>query len=347
MNPRAYTVRDTPEIESRIESDLETVVETVHEGDPNLESLVLTGGFARGEGTVIDGEPQNDYDFVAVRSLGRTRTGYDEMTTELEHELGLHIDLAPVQAWRLPFVSRSIFWYETALRGRVLTGDDPLPRIPIQDPDDIDETEGLRLLVNRAAGLLLATRKQDPHEHRIQASKGLLAALDAHLLGAGAFPPSQTERWERFRALEQEGNAPRPLEAAKPWLAWAYGFKMHPAEHQDKNARDAWNAAARSILDAVPAALDHAGFDSLDAYEKDDGIADHVHYLLNASSVPQAPRLVQNPTGRVRAATLRILDASRDATVDARPAKRHLRPFRPDGTPPLDLLEKLRSATLQ
>ena len=57
-----YTPRDSPTIVARIDADLRTVIETVAGNDPALRSLVLTGGFARGEGTVAHGQPVNDYD---------------------------------------------------------------------------------------------------------------------------------------------------------------------------------------------------------------------------------------------------------------------------------------------
>src|SRR5687768_12529079 len=176
-----YTVRDTPAIVARVERDLKRVIDTVRSADPGLRSLVLTGGFARGEGAVLNDTPQNDYDFVAIRGLRRPRVAYAKLQERLEAELGIHIDLAPVAAWRLRLVSRSVFWYETRHRGRVLWGEDLLPRIRIRSHDDLDRAEALRLLVNRAAGLLLVTDSPDDHARRIQAAKGLLAAMDAHL----------------------------------------------------------------------------------------------------------------------------------------------------------------------
>src|SRR5688572_27890288 len=102
----AYTSHDTPAIIRRIASDLEIVSDTVRRGDPCLRSLILTGGIARGEGTVHGGAPQNDYDLVAVRGVGPVGTSYAKMKAILERRLGIHIDLAPVAAWRLRWVPR-------------------------------------------------------------------------------------------------------------------------------------------------------------------------------------------------------------------------------------------------
>lgn len=347
MPEHAYTVRDTPPVCRRITSDLATATDRIRKADPHLRSFVLTGGFARGEGTVVDGQPQNDYDFVAIRGLGRPREPYDDVAAELEDELGLHIDLAPVLVYRLPWVASSIFWYETAMRGQVLWGEDLLDRIPVREPADIDATEALRLLANRAAGLLLVRRGDDAHAHRIQAAKGLLAALDAHLFAQGSFEPSQTERWERYRAKDRQGLDRSAIDELEPWLSWAFAFKTDPASVDPRAPLEAWQAAARAVVAAVPSALGCAGLASLDDYRSTDGLLDHVHYVLKATSIPGADALVRHPTGTVRVGSLRLLEASLDGTIDHGAARRHFGSMAKVGGGPLEMLETLRGATLQ
>lgn len=340
-----YTVHDTPEVEDRIERDLDEIVTTVRQSDPALRALLLTGGFARGEGAVLDGEPQNDYDLVAVRGLGAP-VGYGRLAERLEDRLGIHVDLAPISALRLRWVSGSIFWYETARRGRVLWGEDLLHRIPVTSVEDVEPDEGARLLVNRAAGILLA-RGEPAHERRIQAAKGILAALDAHLLAQGEFPPSQRERWDRYQVLRHAGRAPVALQQLGRWLPWAYRFKVNPEAADRPEAETACHAAADAILKALPVALEHAGLSSLAEYGRQDGLADHLYYMANAGRVPGAPRLRWNPSGRVRRATVRLLEAFRDGTLDRREARAQLDDLADPGPAPLETLRTLRGATLQ
>jgi hypothetical protein len=359
-----YTVADTPPIIQRIEGDLARVIATVRAGDRGLRSLVLTGGFARGEGAMLGGRPQNDYDFVALRGLRRPGVPYAEMAARLERELGLHIDLAPVSVARMPFLAPSIFWYETALRGRVLWGEDLLGRIGVREPADLDPAEGLRLLVNRAAGLLLVTRQglsaeeadgadgtpgadAVAHAYRIQAAKGLLAALDAHLLAADAFAPSQTERWAALAALRSEGRSPAAVEARRPWFEWAFRFKVEPAAAARRDAMEAWRTAREAILAAVPAALQHAGLPDLEAYALRDRLVDRAVYLRRSASIPQARRLAAHPTGQVRLGTLRLLEASPDGKVGPDAARKCLGAVTRSADDPLLLLDALRHATLQ
>jgi hypothetical protein len=357
-----YSAHDTPALVARIGADLAVVTATVRQGDRHLRSLVLTGGFARGEGTVLDGVPQNDYDFIAIRGMGRPARTYASMRTELEQKLGIHIDLAPVPGWRLRLAPRSVFWYETALRGQVLWGEDLLDRIPVRRAPDLHAAEGLRLLVNRAAGLLLATPSLAPGSSatadpatasteanavRIQAAKALLAALDAHLLAIGRFAPSQAERWALFQRLKDSGSAPPELLRQEASFEWAYRFKLDPASAPAQDPLEAWRAARRAILGAVPAALRRAGLASLSAYGRQDRLADQVVYGLRVHRVEGARRFLRNPTGRVRVATLRLLEAAEDGRFDRSDAERCFAGIARIGASPLRSLEGLRAATLQ
>lgn len=347
MAETAYTIRDSPAVVARIRRDLSLIESVVRGSDPALRSLVLTGGFARGEGSVLDGVPQNDYDLVALRGLGRPRVPYARLRAELEARIGLHVDLAPVAAWRLYWVGPTIFWYETALRGRVIWGENLLPRIPVRTAGAIQRTEGLRLLVNRAAGLLLVRDGGDAQALRLQASKALLAVADAHLLGRIDFAPSQTERWDRLESLRMEGKAPAELEELAPWIEWAYRLKVDPGAAAPRDPEEAWRNAAKAILATVPVALRHARLRSLDAYARRDGLLDHLVYFRRSAKISGARRWVLHPTGRVRVATLRMLEASLDGPMGPDAGRRWFGDLARNEDPPMRLLQALRQVTLQ
>lgn len=346
---RGYTVADTPEVVAKIESDLGTIRDAVRAADPSLRSLVLTGAFARGEGAFADGKPWNDYDLVAIRGLAPPRVPYEHVRAKLEDRLGIHIDLQPVWSSRLPWASRSIFWYETALRGRVVWGANHLPDIRTRSPSQLHPTEAMRLLVNRAAGLLLARPIPDAKLHRIQAAKGLLAALDAQLLAGGEFAPSQTERWRMYVSRRDAGCDVGTILGERSWYDWAFRFKVDPANAPARDPQAAWDAAARAILSAVPSALALAKLPSVEAYGRADGLLDLVYYYRNSSNVPGAHRrLFLHPTGRVRLATLVMLRDVVEGRSERDAAQKWLSPLArvPEGDP-IPLLDALRKATLQ
>lgn len=334
-------MHDDPELRRRIQGDLDAITAVVRDGDPHLKALVLTGGFARGEGTAIDGQPQNDYDLVAVRDLGRSRP-YTELAQEAADRTGLHVDLAPVWQGRLPWLPPSIFWYETAARGRVLWGDAAvLRRVGIRDARNIAPREGVRLLANRAAGLLLY-RDASPREKRIQACKALLAALDVHLLARGDYRPTHRERWLAYHERRNSGDRPATVEKHRDALAWAYRFKTWPADAPPRDADTLWEAAADAVLDAIPAALRHAGLPDVAAAGRLDTWPERVYYWLRAPSI-HARRWVLHPSSRVRVGTLQLLQAQRNGMALPRP----FHPLVSDDRTTSTAMQDLRRATLQ
>lgn len=342
-----YTINDEPRVVQRIRSDLDQAVQMVRAADRSLRSLVLTGGFSRGEGAMLDGAPQNDYDLIAIRGGGGPALGYDQLRKDLERKLGLHVDLAPVAAWRLPWVAPTIFWYETALRGHTLWGENLLDRLPLRQADALDRREGLRLLVNRAAGLLLVSGSKDGNALRLQAAKALLASADARLLATGRFAPSQHERWEMILAMRKAGVAPRGLQPTRGWFEWAFRYKVDPGAAAVRDPQEAWQAARAAILESIPVALEHARFRSLEQYGRQGGLLDALRFLHRSSAVPQAVRWASHPTGRVRVATIRLLQAAIRGQVSSEDASRCFAGIARGGTDPLPMLEGLRAATLQ
>lgn len=338
---------------ARVEADLGRIVEASRRADPALQAVVLTGGFARGEGALLRGRPLNDYDLLAVRGAARAarwpRPPYGELRARLEAGLGVHVDLQPVWAPRLRLVPPTVFWYETALRGHVLWGRAGLGAIPVREPAAIERAEGLRLVANRAAGLLLALPSRSPRARMLQASKALLAVLDAHLLALGRFAPSQRERWVLFRDLEAAGRAPEPLARRRRWLAWALRYKLDPAGAARPRARDAWTEASAALLEAVPAALGAAGHRSLEDYARADRPWENAAYRLLAQHCPGARRWGPHPTGRVRAAGIALLrERCEGAGGDGPGASELLAPLvrRPTGpSEDLPILAELRKLT--
>jgi hypothetical protein len=251
--------------------------------------------------------------------------------------------------WRLRHVPASIFWYETALRGRVIwSGDgnaDVLRRIRVRSPADLERTEALRLLANRAAGLLLATEGR--YEAGLQAAKALLAALDTHLMAQRIFPPSQRERWAAFQTLMARNDAPAGLASRTQWLAWAFATKVDPANAPRRDPHDAWLAARAAVLDAVPVALRHARLPDLDAYARRDGLVDRLVYLRRSRLVPGARRLARHPSARVRVATFRMLEAAADGEPPNVAAQGILDTLAAPTHRPVLTLDALRQATLQ
>lgn len=266
-----FTERDTPEVRARIEHDLARVARRAFAADGHLAALVLTGGFSRGEGTVRDGAPVNDYDLIAIRDRPGAGALYRDLAHTLTEEVGLEVDLMPIWRRRLPHVGRKLFWLDVRLGARVIAGDpDALRPLPRHAPDRLARSEVARLLGNRGAGMLLSlpadNEAPDPHQRDLQATKAVLAAMDSTLLMRGLYAPRLRDRLEMSFA--------HPDYAA---FETAVAWKLKPAHPLPAG----WWEKARDVL---LRAVDESGARSVR-----DGLVEHALYAARAHRLAYSP----------------------------------------------------------
>ncbi|HUR67798.1 MAG TPA: nucleotidyltransferase domain-containing protein [Candidatus Thermoplasmatota archaeon] len=267
----AFTEADTPDVRRRIASDLAHIARRAHALDARLDALVLTGGFARGEGTVRDGAPVNDYDLIAVRSRPGGDGIYRRLGEHLTSEVGLEVDLMPVWRARLPYVGRKLFWLDLRLGGRVVSGDPrALEKLRVFHVARVSRGEIARLLGNRAAGMLLSLpapgEAPDPRQRDLQATKAVLAAMDATLLDQGIYAPGMRERLSLTAAHRDHET-----------FATAVEWKLRP--HHPLPATW-WERARDVLLRAV---------DETHARRGRDGVVEHLMHTAKARRVASSP----------------------------------------------------------
>lgn len=281
-----FTENDTPELRARISRDLRHVAARAHGLDPHLHALVLTGGFSRGEGTSRDGAPVNDYDVLAIRRRPGGGARYRRLAADLHREIDLEVDLMPVWERRLPHVGRKLFWLDIRLGARVVTGPvDVLARVRRFAPGAVTAAERARLLGNRAAGMLLSIpapgEPDDARQRDLQATKAVLAAMDATLLCHGQYAAKLRDRLDLTRG--------HPDHAA---FRHAAEWKLRP-HHALPDGW--WETARDTLLRAVATTR---------ARDARDGIVEHVLH------VGKAHRLRYSPSQAVRCAAWDILAIS-------------------------------------
>lgn len=262
---------------------------------------MLTGGFSRGEGTVRGGRPVNDYDLVAVRS----RPGSSPVAREVERlgdGLGLHVDYMDVWRPRLRYVAPKLFWFDVRHGGRVLWGDETvLDDVPPFVPGDLPADEGLRLLANRAAGLVLARGRSDDVVD-VQAAKALLAVAEARLVVAGRYATTVAERLLRFRRLAAEDEA---AALALPWVERATAFKLDPDE-SPLQAGEAWSAARVHLLAALPAVAAATPGGTVEAWLSHGTLQEALWYATRCGGTG-FDMFVARPTAEARRVALALL----------------------------------------
>jgi Type I phosphodiesterase / nucleotide pyrophosphatase len=223
-----------------IRGHLDRIVQAVAQRVGQVEAVVLTGSFGRGEGGVFRDEddnlrPVNDYDIMIVdrRDLSGPLAGLDDV---LASELGIDfVDLSTSdgrwEQWPLTIAN-----YDLKYGSQVIAGNPAvLDRLPTYASADLPPEEIVRLLLNRTAGLLIGLRGKilggeapTEDERRFLANqvvKALMALGDWHLFLWRGYDSSYARRRERFAALAS-GAGVGPVIAAK--ICQAYDFKCRP-----------------------------------------------------------------------------------------------------------------------
>lgn len=173
----------------------------------DLIALVLMGGYARGEGTTLDGKnPYNDYDLLVVGphmsyySLKQKQRECKKLEEQLSSLLHFPTEIAYQSLTSLSKADPSLMNVELQKGHKVLFG--PSNCLSVMPPfsfADIPLVEGTRLLVNR--GSLLLTNEL---KYMI---KACLAMGDTWLLLKGLYTISYAEK----EKLIEKANA-------SPWL---------------------------------------------------------------------------------------------------------------------------------
>ncbi|HET6403043.1 MAG TPA: hypothetical protein VFH78_00220 [Candidatus Thermoplasmatota archaeon] len=298
-----FTENDTLEVRARIEGDLSYVAYRAHAADRHLVALVLTGGFSRGEGTTRYGVPVNDYDLIAVRSRPGGGRIYRDLAPKLMEEIGLEVDVMPIWQRRLPYVGRKLFWLDVRLGARVISGPpDILAPLRRYEAREVTRAEIARLLGNRAAGMLLSlpadNEPPDLHQRDLQATKAVLAAMDASLLHEGKYAPRMRERLALSRdhpyhalfatAVEWKLSQSHPL--PPNWWERARDALLHAVEAT--GARDVRDGLVEHALHAVRARRI--------AYSPSQAVRRVAWDLLSLSTYPQGPADIPLATRAVR-----------------------------------------------
>ena len=174
MKKSKYTLNGDAAFDKMLDQHLGNISEAIKKSNINKDivALVLGGGYGRGEGGVFetsDGQKKlyNDLDFfVIVENLSRFRLKKINKTLmgigeSFSREIGIDVDFGPAKTLKqLPKMPFTMMWQELREGHVLLYGDDDaLELLPDYDLHALPRSEGVRLLLNRGVGLLLARRR--------------------------------------------------------------------------------------------------------------------------------------------------------------------------------------------
>ena len=268
-----FTQHPDPTADVIVASHLSRIVDEVRRVVPEIDAVMLTGSFGRGEGAMMRGDagrlvPVNDYDLLVV-SRAAAEAGLEpallrDLGARLAREFGtdfVHFSLWPSFA---AAEARTLANYDLRHGSRRLVGDrTPLDALPPFAAGDLPRFEGVQLLFNRLAGLLTGLGGNDAgrgalaHRYLVnQTMKALLALGDWHLIRIRAYDASYRRRQQRFSWLASGLGVTAEQRDA---IDLGYQFKLYPESVRvpdvDRLAKQAidWllDAAVRGVAEVT------------------------------------------------------------------------------------------------
>lgn len=170
MGKSKYTLMGDAAFDEMLDKHLSDISDAVKKSvvSKDIVALVLGGGYGRGEGGVFEtsaGQKKlyNDLDFFVITEnlnssrLKKVDQALADIGESFTRKIAVDVDFGPAKTLRqlakMPF---TMMWQELR-EGHVLVyGADVLNSLPDHDLHDLPRSEGLRLLLNRGAGLLFA-----------------------------------------------------------------------------------------------------------------------------------------------------------------------------------------------
>ena len=244
--------------------------------DVNPISIILFGGFGKGEGSVqiIDGKPVpfNDFDLYIVTEKKMSDAELDKLSMNASKEIGMgglevayfpeegydsnkffHVDVRCIpysQFGKLMSIQR---YYELKYGSQVIYGQkNVLDKIKEIKPEDIPVSEGLRNLFNKLHTMLLGLQKNyNDDQRKIQifwSYKCYMSICEALLILDKKFAPTALKRAKLFEEIykkdfpelyEKIPNLSKRVEIAT-------NFKLKPDFRIDREKL--WNTALKDIL---------------------------------------------------------------------------------------------------
>ncbi|NQZ56963.1 MAG: hypothetical protein HRT88_05770 [Lentisphaeraceae bacterium] len=258
MPKNKYTIYGSDQLHEQIDREIAIIQNALLKsfGVDFMESLVLMGGYGRGEGTVLltGGKEQhfNDYDFFVVtrqKISSKQKEVLQCLEKELSLEIGIEVDLYPVDKESFVHFPLSVMDYEMQAKSIIPYGNQNiLQEMPFYDVDKLPPEEGSRLLLNRGILLLydkFALLRQESFSAKEREKlikylfKALLAMGDSYLLANKTYDYSYSKKIAWIKKIKK---SPFPkFDALRKSYLEAVEFKMRvDFSRYDKRDLKAW-----------------------------------------------------------------------------------------------------------
>ena len=252
MTPGTYFVDDEPALAKRLDVYLAGLAERLAESPAaaGTLTLVLSGGYGRGEGGVFrdaEGNPDlyNDLEFYMLlrdpSGEAAARAWCEQEEPAGTAELGIDVEVKRMPIGELRRAEPSMFYYDLVVAHQLIWGDESWKE---GLPDGLDDAariplhEATRLLFNRGSGLFYSRCALAKGDDRVgngfverNHAKVRLALGDAVLAANGQYHHFARERNRRVCAGLPD--TPPGWDQLVAWHTEGVDFKMHPRHRAD------------------------------------------------------------------------------------------------------------------
>lgn len=224
-------------IEQFLQKKLDIIVQEIRKNIQGLKSIILIGGYARGEGAIDFSRGKtdlyNDFDIYIITDRYVEDSFLEKLALRCSKLIGkgglahpeafeqrydankfFHVDIRCLVKRNLKNLLPTIRYYEMKRTAKVLWGENSLAEFPDFQVADIPLSEGIRLIMNRMMLLLMSfdikfvanpsyATKEEKKIILYYVAKSYLTVAEALLLFNGFYPPTYRGRAEKFSQIFQ------------------------------------------------------------------------------------------------------------------------------------------------
>ena len=272
------------EADKKIEKDMEIICSEIRKKIPEVLSVILTGGFSRGEGAVkkegrgkaIKFFPYNDYDIQVIAKQGINKEKTDEIAGKISGRLGygkikeifypfekkkqklknnFYIDLKCDTPDDLKKMLPRIRTYELRNNSRILYGGDLRVLIPNYKLDEMPLSEGAKLLLDRMSQMIeyySINRDYDEEFLTYIIQQAYAACCTSLLLLSGKYEIGYKKSMEIFKENykkdfpELHEKIPELSRKIEQFIKWKINPKKLPGDPKNE-----WFIAKKNILETA------------------------------------------------------------------------------------------------
>lgn len=234
-----------PELSLKLGTWLDHLRESAESELPSgsYKSIVLAGGYGRGEGGVFVGDDgsedlYNDLEFFLFTDDSSHQSTVDKWVSHHCHEgdeaLGIEVEFKVMPAGKFLQSPPNMFFYDLVHGHESIAGEGNFvedAHLKFGNAEAIPLHEGSRLLFNRGSGLFFSgceLKKEDPELGFIirNQNKAMLALGDAVLCSIGEYHWSCRQRSQALKGAFPTGLA--NTELIRQWHSEGVDFKLNP-----------------------------------------------------------------------------------------------------------------------